>query len=76
MRLRGPQSRSGRRGEEEILDPTGIRTLDFSVVQPVASRFIDYAIPARQEIQVGCENWRRRELAHDRFQWLSHIQGV
>jgi hypothetical protein len=25
-RLVGPQSRSGRRGEEEILDPTGTRT--------------------------------------------------
>jgi hypothetical protein len=26
MRLRGPHSRSGRRGEEKILDPTGTRT--------------------------------------------------
>jgi hypothetical protein len=40
-RLRGPQSRSGRFGEEKILDPTGIR-----IVQPVASRYTDYAIPA------------------------------
>jgi hypothetical protein len=39
-RLGGSQSRSGRRGEEKILDPT-----DPSVVQPVASRYTDYAIP-------------------------------
>jgi hypothetical protein len=36
----GPQSRSGRR-EEKILNPT-----DPSIVQPVASRYTDYAIPA------------------------------
>jgi hypothetical protein len=42
-RLSGPQSRSGRRGEEKILDPTGTRTPDPSVVRPVASRYTDYA---------------------------------
>jgi hypothetical protein len=45
-RLGGPQSRSGRRGEEEILDLTGILTPTPSVVQPVASRYTDWAIPA------------------------------
>jgi hypothetical protein len=35
-RLGGPQSRSGRCGEEKILDPTGTRILNSSVVQPVA----------------------------------------
>jgi hypothetical protein len=34
-RLGGPQSRYGRRGEEKILDPTGTRTHDFSVDEPV-----------------------------------------
>jgi hypothetical protein len=37
-RLGGPQSRSERRGEEKILDP--------SVIQPIASRYIDWDIPA------------------------------
>jgi hypothetical protein len=40
-RLGGPQSQSGRFGEEKIIDPTGT-----SVVQPVASRYTGYAIPA------------------------------
>jgi hypothetical protein len=39
----GLQSRSGRLGEEKILDPTGTRTPTSSVVQFVASRCI--AIP-------------------------------
>jgi hypothetical protein len=43
-RLGGPQSRSGRFGEEKILDPTGTNS-DPSVVQPVASRNTDFAIP-------------------------------
>jgi hypothetical protein len=37
-RLGGPQSRSGRFGEEKILDPTGTRTPNPLVVQPIASR--------------------------------------
>jgi hypothetical protein len=45
-RLGGPQSRSGRPGEEKILDPTGTRTPTPSVVQLVASRYTDCAIPA------------------------------
>jgi hypothetical protein len=36
--LGGPQSRSGRFGKVKILDPW--------VVQPVGSRYTDYAIPA------------------------------
>jgi hypothetical protein len=40
-RLDGPKSRSGRRGEEKIFYPTGI-----GIVQSVASRYTDCAIPA------------------------------
>jgi hypothetical protein len=39
-RLGGPQSRSGRHGELEILDPTWTQKSD-SLVQPVASRYTD-----------------------------------
>jgi hypothetical protein len=42
--LCGPQSRSGQRGEERILDSNS----DPSVVQSIASRYTDYAIPAVQ----------------------------
>jgi hypothetical protein len=45
IRLGGPQSRSGRREEEKILDPTGTRTPDPSVVQPVASHYYRKKIP-------------------------------
>jgi hypothetical protein len=36
--------RAGLDEVEKILDPTGTRNSDLSVVQPVASRYIDYAI--------------------------------
>jgi hypothetical protein len=42
-RLGGPQNRSGRRGEENIL---GDSSSDPTVSQPAASRYNDYAIPA------------------------------
>jgi hypothetical protein len=45
-RLGGLQSRSGRFGEGKIFDPTGTRTPTPSIVQPVASRYTDYATPA------------------------------
>jgi hypothetical protein len=41
-RLGGPQSRSGRRGEEKILNCTGIRTTTPLVVQTVATRYTAY----------------------------------
>jgi hypothetical protein len=42
-RLGGPQSRSGRRGEYS--GPYRDSNSDPSVVQPVASRYTEYAIP-------------------------------
>jgi hypothetical protein len=45
-RLGGPHNRSERCGDEKILDPTGTRTPTCLVVQPVASRYTDSAIPA------------------------------
>jgi hypothetical protein len=47
-RLRGPQSRSRRYGEVKIFYRTGTRTPAPLVVQPVASRYTDWAIPAHQ----------------------------
>jgi hypothetical protein len=46
LHLCGPQSRSEPRGEEKILDPTGSNSDPSSLVQPVASRYTYYAIPA------------------------------
>jgi hypothetical protein len=49
-RLAEPQSRSGRRGEEKILDPTPDSNSDPLVVQPVTSRYTDCAILAHENI--------------------------
>jgi hypothetical protein len=48
-RLGGPQSRSGRRGEEKILRPTGTRNPTPRPSEAVASRYTDYAISAPGE---------------------------
>jgi hypothetical protein len=50
-KLGGPQSRSGRSGEEKILDHTGTRTLTPSVVQPVANRYTDCAIQEGEDLR-------------------------
>jgi hypothetical protein len=47
------QSLSGRFREEKILHPTGIRTLP-PVVQPLASRYTDWAISAPTTLPVTC----------------------
>jgi hypothetical protein len=56
-RLGGPQSRSGRRGEEKILDPTGTRNFDPTVVQAVAiptelSRLLAYVIVQNETVRI------------------------
>jgi hypothetical protein len=47
--LGGLQNRSALRGEVKILAPTGTQKSEPLVVQPVASRYTDCAIPALQE---------------------------
>jgi hypothetical protein len=51
-RLGGPQSRSRRGGEENILVPPGDSNSDPSVVQPVASRYTDCATRAQNFIEL------------------------
>jgi hypothetical protein len=45
-RLGGPQSRSGRGGEEKVASPHLDSNFDHPIVQPVVSRYIDWAMPA------------------------------
>jgi hypothetical protein len=47
--LGGSQNRSGRRGEERILDPTGTLSVPLAV-QPVASPYTDCAIDGASDI--------------------------
>jgi hypothetical protein len=51
-RLGGPQSRSGR--VQKISDPPGF---DPRTVQPVTSRYTDWAIPAHREDGIEENNW-------------------
>jgi hypothetical protein len=46
MRLGGPQSRSGRGGEEKILSSRRESNPRTPIVQPVAQRYTDWAITA------------------------------
>jgi hypothetical protein len=51
-RLRGSHTRSGRRGEEKTVDPTGTRTPTPGVIQSVADRYTDCATPAPTNIYI------------------------
>jgi hypothetical protein len=62
MKLGGPQNRSGYRGEEKILDPTGTRTPTSPVVQAAASPYTDRNVRICKTIILpvvlyGCETW-------------------
>jgi hypothetical protein len=63
-RLGGPQSRSGLRGEEKILDPDETRTPDTSVIQPVTSRYTDYAVICGTITKI------QARLLHQQISWL------
>jgi hypothetical protein len=69
-RLGGPQSRSGRFGEEKILAPYRDSNSDPSLVQPIVSRYTDCATPAPYVYKVmvnisrnggfyGCKDYSR-----------------
>jgi hypothetical protein len=65
--LSRPQSRSGRRGEEKIRNPAGTRNSNPSVVQPVASRYSDYATPAHRGGMQGRETSRLPHFLDNRI---------
>jgi hypothetical protein len=59
-RLCEPQNRPGRREEENNSWPYRDSNSDPSVVQPIASRYTDWAIPLNRVII--CVSWRYRNL--------------
>jgi hypothetical protein len=62
-RLGGPQSRSGRLTEERVLHLMRTRNSDPSVVQPVASRHTDWALPARIYTRIQLKSKRFKSSA-------------
>jgi hypothetical protein len=71
-RLGGPQSRSGRRGEDNILDSNS----DPSVVQPVASRYTDCDIPA-PDLVVGEDKIKvnLKETCYEVVEWIERVSN-
>jgi hypothetical protein len=69
-RLGGPQSQSGRCGEEKILDPTGTQTPTPRLSSPVASRCTVYATSDPEWSKLICKytimvsKERRKTLCH------------
>jgi hypothetical protein len=61
--LGGPQSQSGRRGEEKIIGSTGTRTPTPWSSKPVASRYTDYAVG----------NWQKNEFALFPFKSYAYV---
>jgi hypothetical protein len=66
-----PQSQSGPLGEEKILTPIGTRTPTPSVVQPVASRYTNCAIPVLKISLVRFWNGSNhsRNLIYSKFRY-------
>jgi hypothetical protein len=73
-RLGGPQNQSERHAEVKILDPHRDSNSDPSVVQPIASRYTDWAIPAHPKAQYRVEKRERHpELVHMSTAYFSNI---
>jgi hypothetical protein len=72
----GPQNRSGRRGEEKNLVPTGTRTLDPSAVQPLASRYTDCTIPNQDLILKTIRSLSYHSVAVWREHWRPRLRNT
>jgi hypothetical protein len=72
MRLGGPQSRSGRGGEEKNSQP--LSGLEPPIMQPVAQRYTDWAIPAsycKCALGTLCEN-----TVHELFNFNLYLEDL
>jgi hypothetical protein len=74
--LGGPQSRSGRRGEEKILGPYLGSNSDPSAIQSVASRYTDCAIPAPLSAHRNSTRQNKLSNLENSDYILSQMSGV